>query len=76
MPTIYPRIQTTRTPRVDRIIAAGRERWPDEPPGEILVRLAERALSEERPSSRLIQFDVTGGDVLTAATVSDLLDAE
>jgi hypothetical protein len=76
MPTTYPRIQTTRTPRVDRIIAAGRERWPGEPPGEILVRLAERALSEERPSSRLVQFDITGGSVLTAEMVAALLDAD
>jgi len=44
MPTTYERIQVTRDPRVEDILATGARRFPGRRPGRILVDLAgERA---------------------------------
>jgi len=44
MPTAYERIQVTRNPRVENILATGARRFPGRRPGRILVDLAgERA---------------------------------
>jgi hypothetical protein len=64
----------TRKPNVDRIIAAGRARWPGEPAGAILVRLAEQAVDQAPRSAALTQF--SGGRPITTSEVSDLLDEE
>ena len=74
MPTTYPRIMVTRKPNVDRIIAAGQARWPNEPPGAVLVRLAEQALDSPPRSAGLVQF--SGGRRVTTSEVADLLDDE
>jgi len=74
MPTAYPRIMVTRKPNVDRIIAAGKARWPGAKDGAILVRLAEQAINDSPRSAHLIQF--SGGRPITADEVADLLDDE
>ena len=61
-------------PNVDRIIAAGKVRWPDEAPGAILVRLAEQAIAHPPRSASLVQF--SGGRPITTDEVADLLDDE
>ncbi|MCL2466699.1 MAG: hypothetical protein FWF02_13920 [Micrococcales bacterium] len=44
MPTVHERIQVTRDPRVEAILATGAQRFPGRRPGRILVDLAgERA---------------------------------
>jgi hypothetical protein len=44
VPTAHERIQVTRDPRVERILATGAQRFPGQRPGRILVDLAaERA---------------------------------
>jgi hypothetical protein len=64
----------TRKPNVDRIIAAGAARWPGEPPGAILVRLAEQAVDQAPRSAGLAQF--SGGRPITTNEVADLLAEE
>lgn len=64
----------TRTPRVDRIIAAGKTNWPDDPPGAILVQLAEQAINDSPRSASLVRL--SGGHRITSEQVADLLDDE
>jgi hypothetical protein len=74
MPTAYPRTLVTRTPRVERIIAAGKARWPDRPPGEILVSLAEEALDAQPRHKSLMMLPSVPGHTITTQMVQDLLD--
>ena len=46
MPTALPRTTITHVPRVERILAAGGKRWPDAPPREVLLNLAEERVTE------------------------------
>ena len=74
MSTSYPRTVVTRTPRVERILAAGRERWPGRTDGAVLVALAEEAVDKPSRHTHLVTFDVPG--VVTAAMVAEALDDE
>ena len=64
----------TCKPNVDRVIAAGRARWPNEAPGAILVRLAEQAIDDLPRSATLMQF--SPGRRITTDEVADLLADE
>jgi len=46
IPTALPRTQITHVERVRRILAIGRERYPDSSAGAILVNLAEERANE------------------------------
>ena len=72
MPTAHPRFHTTRTPRVEHILRAARERGLTGPPGEVLVTLAERALATPPRSAALAQFHANRR--LTSELVAELLD--
>ncbi|QAY69619.1 hypothetical protein [Xylanimonas protaetiae] len=79
MPTVHPRTQITRGPRVERIVSIGATRFPDRSPGEILVELAaERAAEIERadldydPLGRLVTITARGHHV-TRQMVEDAL---
>jgi len=70
MPTTYPRVLITRTPEVERVIAAGRARWPGRPASATLVALASEAAATSPRSSFLVSFDSSGpltDDVIEAA---------
>jgi hypothetical protein len=72
MPTKYPRMMITRTPDVERVIAAGAVRWPDKTGGAILVALACEALEQAPRSRGLTRF--SGGRAISSAQVEELLD--
>ena len=72
MPTTYPRFHTTRTPRVEHILQAARERGLTGPPGEVLVTLAEQAIATPPRSASLPTFHASRR--LTSEMVADLLD--
>jgi len=74
MPTTYPRVLITRTPEVERIIAAGQARWPGRPASATLVALAGEAAAAGRRSDLLMTFDSPGpltDEVLEAALHDD-----
>ena len=74
MPTSYPRVLITRTPEVDRVIAAGQTRWPGRPASATLVALASEAAAASPRSSFLLSFDSPGpltDDVIEAALNDD-----
>jgi hypothetical protein len=81
MPTQYPRIQSTRTPQLERALAVGARRWPGLEAGRVLTQLAEygaAALEREQagpPSARLHQFPATGV-VIRQSAVEDALDED
>lgn len=62
----------TRTPDVERLIAAGAVRWPEKTDGAILVALAREALEQGPRSRGLTRF--SGGRTISSAEVEALLD--
>ena len=46
MPTTLPRTNITHVPRVEKILRAGRSRWPDRSDREIIIELAEERAAE------------------------------
>jgi hypothetical protein len=60
MPTSYPRVLVTRTPQVDRILAAGQARWPGRPASATLVALAGEAVTAQTRSSHLMTIESPG----------------
>ncbi len=82
MPTVYPRTQITRNPRVQRIVKTGEARFPGRSPGEILVELAaeraeeiERAAVQRDPLAGLVTIKAAGRRV-TRQMVEDALDED
>ena len=78
MPTTFARTQITKTPRVQRIVAAGRQLWPDKADSAIIVDLAEEALRlkaspPQRRSASLVLFPDPTGQVLTSSDVAAAL---
>ena len=73
MPTALPRIQVTRTEGVEKLLLAGRARWPGLPAGKVLVRLAEDAVRVAPRSRSLTTFTSTGGTI-PAQEIQDILD--
>ena len=74
MPTSYPRVLITRTPEVERVIAAGQARWPGRPASATLVALASEAVAASPRSSFLASFESPGpltDDVIEAALNDD-----
>jgi hypothetical protein len=68
MPTSFPYTLITRTPKVERIIDAGRRRWPEKPVAAILVDLAEERVPDLQsvdtdPMELLLVFPTTGHTV-------------
>jgi hypothetical protein len=82
MPTTRKRTQITHVPRVQRVIDAGRQWYPDASPGEILVNLAAERVDERLaalpggPSQRNGLTVSAGAGVLTAQMVRDALDED
>ena len=66
MPTAHPRFHTTRTPRVERILRAARERGLTGPPGEVLVPHHLLALAAHH-AGRLVTLDARIEAALTPA---------
>jgi hypothetical protein len=81
MPTTYPRIQSTRTPSLDRALAVGARHWPSLDAGPLLAHLAEHGASalerdeEVPPSARLHRFPARGA-AITQATIEAALDED
>jgi len=74
MPTMYPRVLITRTPEVERVIAAGQARWPGRPASATLVALASEAVAARPRSSLLARFESPGpltDEVIEAALNDD-----
>jgi len=74
MPTTYPRVLITRTPAVERVIAAGQARWPGRPASATLVALATEAVATRPRSSFLLRFESPGpltDDIIEAALNDD-----
>ena len=73
MPTTYPRVLITRTPKVDQIIAAGQARWPGRPASAVMVALASEALAARPRSDFLLDFDSPGPltDEMIEAALND-----
>ncbi|MDR2566422.1 MAG: hypothetical protein LBC97_10290 [Bifidobacteriaceae bacterium] len=82
MPTVRPRTQITHVPRVQRIIDAGRQWYPDATPAAILVNLAEERVNERRPGpaagpkKRNGLTVAEGSGVLTSQMVADILNED
>jgi hypothetical protein len=79
MPTSHPRTLITRTPQVERIIAAGRRRWPGKSAAAILVGLAEERAAELQdgeadPMSLLMVFPATGHTITNDMVEAALAD--
>lgn len=77
MPTAHERIQVTRDPRVDHVIAVGERRFPGKRPGRILADLAaERVADLEAQADPFAGFPtlVSPGGMLTSEMVADALD--
>ncbi|MDR0432621.1 MAG: hypothetical protein LBH48_04830 [Bifidobacteriaceae bacterium] len=74
MPTAYPRVLITRTPEVDRIIAAGQARWPGRAASATLVALAGEAVQGSPRSSYLRRVQSPGpltDEIIQAALDDD-----
>jgi len=74
MPTTYPRVLITRTPEVERVIAAGQTRWPGRPASATLIALASEAVASRPRSSFLVSFESPGrltDDIIEAALNDD-----
>jgi hypothetical protein len=82
MPTTLTRTQITHVPRVQRIIDAGRQWYPDATPAAILINLAEERVEERlpeppsRPKKRNGLTITSGHAVLTTEMVLDILNED
>ena len=81
MPTTLPRTSITHVPRVQRILNAGRRRWPGKPDKDILIDLAEERLADlgiDPPGTRngIPLLTHTRPGVLTTQMVQDILNAD
>ncbi|MCL1838246.1 MAG: hypothetical protein FWG47_02885 [Propionibacteriaceae bacterium] len=72
MPTSYRRVLITRTPQVEKLIAAGQQRWPGLAASATLVALASEAVAVPKRSSMLKIF--TSPKPLTADVIADALN--
>jgi len=73
VPTTYPRAQVTLTPDVQRVIDYGQTRWPNKPPGAVLVALAKEAMPAEPRSRMLKMLPKVPGHVVTFVDVQSAL---
>jgi hypothetical protein len=59
---------------VERIIAAGKARWPGKPDGEVLINLAEEAAGGPPRSSLIMRVPTREGRTITSDMIEDVLD--